>query len=195
MPTWTDKLLQEVIGLILEAYYDPQMSDHSHGFRPRRGCHTALTHIQRTWTGTKWFLQGDITGCFDQIDHDILLSILREHLHDQRFLRLIAGLLKAGYMEEWRYHRTLSGTPQGGVVSPILANLSLQKLDQVVEQEWLPRYNRGEKRKNNPAYHAFSRRIHRLRKQGRTKEAAMLRKQRQHLPSADPKDPDYRRLR
>jgi retron-type reverse transcriptase len=115
MPSWSDKLLQEVIRLMLEAYYEPQFSPHSHGFRPERGCHTALQEIQQTWQGTKWFLEGDITGCFDNLSHEILLSILREKLHDQRFLRLIENLLKAGYLEQWRYHATLSGCPQGGV--------------------------------------------------------------------------------
>ncbi len=77
IPTWSDKLLQEVMRLIMEAYYEPQFSDLSHGFRPQRGCHTALASIQRGWTGTKWFIEGDIKGCFDNIDHEVLLKILR----------------------------------------------------------------------------------------------------------------------
>ena len=105
--------------MILEAYYEPQFSDLSHGFRPHRGCHTALSEVARTWTGTRWFVEGDIKGCFDNIDHDVLLSVLGEKLHDNRFLRLLKYLLKAGYVEDWKYGRTLSGTPQGGVVSPI----------------------------------------------------------------------------
>ena len=98
IPTWTDKLLQEVIRMILEAYYEPQFSDHSHGFRPRRGCHTALSEVARTWTGVRWFVEGDIKGCFDNIDHEVLLAVLGENLHDNRFLRLLKYLLKAGYM-------------------------------------------------------------------------------------------------
>src|SRR5205814_7004814 len=85
LPTWSDKLLQEVMRLLLEAYYEPQFSDHSHGFRPGRGCHTALVEIKHRWRGTKWFIEGDIQGCFDTIDHTILLSILGEKLHDNRF--------------------------------------------------------------------------------------------------------------
>src|SRR5437867_5544419 len=104
LPTWSDKLLQEVIRLILEAYYEPQFSDRSHGFRPGRGCHTALTSIQRSWTGTKWFIEGDIKGCFDNIDHMVLLSILGEKIHDNRFLRLVAHMLQAGYLEKWKYN-------------------------------------------------------------------------------------------
>ena len=96
MPTWSDKLLQEVRRLILEAYSNVQFSDHSQGFRPERGCHWARNEIKTTWTGTKCFIEGDIKGCFDNIDHSVLLSILRENIHDNRFLRLIDGLLKAG---------------------------------------------------------------------------------------------------
>ena len=118
IPTWTDKLLQEVMHSILEAYYEPQFSPRSHGFRPRRGCHTALKEIFHTWTGTRWFIEGDIKGCFDNIDHQVLLSILRDRIHDNRFLILVENLLKAGYLEQWSYRPTLSGTPQGGIVTP-----------------------------------------------------------------------------
>lgn len=132
--TWKDKLVQEVVRLILEAYYEPQFSDSSHGLGPKRGCHTALTVIDRTWQGTKWFIEGDIRGCFYNINHRILMSILREKIQDNRFLRLIESLLKAGYCEQWKYHSTLSGTPQGAIVSPMLANIYLDKLDKFIEQ-------------------------------------------------------------
>ena len=108
LPTWSDKLLQEVMRSILEAYFEPQFSDCSHGFRPRRGCHTALSEVQRGWTGTKWFIEGDIKGAFDNIDHQVLLRVLGEQIHDNRFLELIRRLLQAGYMENWRYGTTLS---------------------------------------------------------------------------------------
>jgi retron-type reverse transcriptase len=117
LPTWSDKLLQEVIRLILEAYYEPRFGDRSHGFRPGRGCHTALTEIQRKWNGTVWFIEGDISDCFGSLDHGLLLSVLAEKIHDGRFLRLIANLLKAGYLEDWRFNDTLSRSPQGGVVT------------------------------------------------------------------------------
>src|SRR5438309_1674069 len=118
MPDWSPKVVQEIVRSILEAYYEPQFSDHSHGFRPRRGCHTALIEIHKQWTGTKWFIEGDIKGCYDNIDHTILMNILRENIHDNRFLRLIEGTLKAGYCEEWTYHPTFSGSPQGGIPTP-----------------------------------------------------------------------------
>ncbi len=195
MPTWSDKLLQEVIRLILEAYYEPQMSDLSHGFRPGRGCHTALSEIKRTWTGTKWWIEGDITGCFDNLNHSVMMAILKEKLHDNRFLRLLDNLLKAGYLEEWSYHRTLSGTPQGGVVSPILANIYMDKLDQFIEKMLLPKYNRKEARKYNPDYQRIQRKAIELRRRGMRKEAAKLRKQQLQLPYRDPHDAEYRRLR
>ena len=117
LPSWSDKLLQEVIRMLLEAYYEPQFSDHSHGFRAGRGCHSALQSIYPGWRGTTWFIEGDIAQCFDRLDHSILHGILAENIHDNRFLRLIDGLLQAGYLEEWRYHATLSGSPQGGLCS------------------------------------------------------------------------------
>ncbi len=195
IPTWSDKLLQEVLRLILETYYEPQFSDHSHGFRPKRGCHTALREIYHEWVGTAWFVEGDIQGCFDNLDHSVLLGILAEKIHDGRFLRLIANLLQAGYLEDWRYHKTLSGSPQGGVVSPVLANIYLDRLDRFVETVLLPQYNRGIRRRLNPTYNSVSGRAKYLAKTGRKKEAARLRKLRRTLPSIDPSDPEYRRLR
>src|SRR6266566_1785323 len=101
--SWSDKLVQEVIRLLLDAYLEPQFSPHSHGFRPERGCHTALREIYHNWVGTVWFIEGDISKCFDALSHELLLSILRETIKDERFIRLISGLLKAGYLEEWRW--------------------------------------------------------------------------------------------
>lgn len=196
IPTWRDKLLQEVIRSILEAYYEPQFSYDSHGFRPNRGCHTALTFVKRYWKGTKWFLEGDIKGCFDSIDHSILLNTLKERFHDNRFIRLLEGLLKAGYCEDWRFRPTLSGTPQGGIVSPILANIYLDKLDKFIET-LLPVYNRVNLRQSNRLYHNLINKVYRLRKQGKTKEAAILSKEvkAMSLASQEENDPNYRRLR
>jgi hypothetical protein len=115
LPSWSDKLVGEVIRLLLEAYYEPQFSDRSHGFRPRRGCHTALTEVENTWTGTTWFIEGDISDCFGTLDHEVMLSELTEKIHDNRFLRLLRNMLKAGYLEDWVYNATLSGAPQGSL--------------------------------------------------------------------------------
>ena len=118
LPSWSDKLVGEVVRLLLEAYYEPRFSGRSHGFRKGRGCHTALREIQSIWTGTTWFIEGDISDCFGSLDHDVMTRILAEKIHDQRFLRLIGSMLKAGFLEDWQYHETLSGSPQGGVVTP-----------------------------------------------------------------------------
>jgi group II intron reverse transcriptase/maturase len=195
IPTWSDKLLQEVIRLLLEAYYEPQFSDRSHGFRPNRGCHTALSEIKRTWTGTTWFIEADISGCFDNIDHSVLLSILQKKIHDNRFLGLVAQLLKAGYLEDWKYDATYSGTPQGGVVSPVLANIYLDRLDRFVENVLLPGYNRGGERRRNPEYNRLALKAKYLRSTGRAKEATEYRRHLRSLPFNDTHDPDYRRLR
>jgi group II intron reverse transcriptase/maturase len=195
VPTWSDKLLQEVLRLLLEAYYEPQFSPTSHGFRPHRGCHTALQEIYHTWVGTKWFIEGDIAQCFDALDHSVLLAILRENIHDNRFLRLLEHLLHAGYLEDWRYHTTLSGSPQGSGVSPLLANLYLTQLDRFVEQTLLPQYTQGHRRRPNPAWQRLQQRARWLRKQGHPEEARYIRYQMQQLPSLDPNDPGYRRLR
>src|SRR4249920_815944 len=138
IPSWSDKLAGEVVRLLLEAYYEPGFSDRSHGFRKGRGCHTALREIQQTWTGTVWFIEADIADCFGTLDHNVMVTILSEKIRDNRFLRLIRNMLKAGYLEDWRYHQTLSGSPQGGVVSPILSNIYLSKLDNYVETVLIP---------------------------------------------------------
>jgi group II intron reverse transcriptase/maturase len=195
IPTWRDKLLQEVVRSLLDAYYEPQFSDSSHGFRPGRGCHTALTAIANTWAGTKWFIEGDIKGCFDNIDRNVLLSILQETIHDNRFLRLVDQLLQAGYVKDWKRHPTLSGTPQGGIVSPILSNVYLDRLDRFVEQTLIPEYTRGTHRGPNPAYFNKRREARRHSRHGRAQEAVACRKEMRRLPSVDPNDPDYRRLR
>jgi len=194
LPTWSDKLLQEVIRSLLEAYYEPQFSPHSHGFRAGRGCHTALGEITRHWRGVKWYIEGDLVQCFDRLDHTVLLGILSEQLHDNRFLRLLANLLKAGYLEDWKYHATLSGSPQGGVISPILSNVYLDKLDQFAETVLLPAYNHGDRRKRYPPYMALLNAARRQWDAGHPDEARRLRQQAQRLASRDPGDPAFRRL-
>jgi group II intron reverse transcriptase/maturase len=195
LPSWSDKLAGEVVRLLLEAIYEPQFSRWSHGFRRNRGCHTALRDIQNTWTGTTWFIEGDISDCFGSLDHEILLRILAEKIHDQRFLRLIRNMLKAGYLEDWEYRDSLSGCPQGGVVSPILSNVYLDKLDKFVEQELIPQYTRGTRRKCNPEYDRIQYQRARARKRGDRAAARDLEKQLRSLPASDPMDPGYRRLK
>src|SRR5713101_3187439 len=195
IPVWSDKLLQEVLRSILEAYYEPQFSPRSHGFRPGRGCHSALTEIQQQWTGTRWFIEGDIAKYFDTINHELLMKILGEHIHDNRFLQLISNLLQAGYMEDWAYHTTLSGTPQGGVISPLLSNIYLNKFDQFVEKVLVPDYTQGNRRRENPAYARVRGTLKRMKQKGKKEGVKSLLQQRRQLPSSDPNDPGYKRLR
>jgi group II intron reverse transcriptase/maturase len=194
LPSWSDKLVGEVVRLLLEAYYEPQFSGRSHGFRKGRGCHTALREVQDSWRGTVWFIEGDIADCFGSFDHEVMLSILAEKIFDNRFLRLIRNMLKAGYLEDWEYHDTLSGTPQGGVVSPVLSNIYLHKLDEFVERELIPQYTRGSCRRGNPEYHRIEGRLWWARQRGDRERARDLAKQMRTLPSKDPADPSYRRL-
>jgi group II intron reverse transcriptase/maturase len=186
LPTWSDKLVGEVIRLLLETYYEPQFSDRSHGFRPRRGCHTALTDVANTWTGTTWFIEGDISDCFGSFDHDVMLTILSKNIHDNRFLRLMRNMLEAGYMEDWTWKATLSGSPQGGVTSPVLSNIYLHKLDRFVEQDLIPEHTRGTHRKHNPEYHKWSGVIERARKHEDRDTVREARKRRRPLPPRTP---------
>jgi group II intron reverse transcriptase/maturase len=202
LPSWTDKLVGEVIRLLLEAYYEPQFSDRSHGFRPRRGCHTALSEISHNWTGTTWFIEGDISDCFGSLDHSFLLKVLGEKILDNRFLRLIEQMLKAGYIEDWEWNATLSGAPQGGVLSPLLSNIYMDRLDKFAETVLIPEYTRGKARKKNLTYQKVEnaiwntrQRLARRKEHVETAEIRELRKQLRRLPVGDPNDPGYRRLR
>ena len=194
MPVWSDKLVQEVIRQILEAYFEPQFSNQSHGFRPNRGCHTALREVYRKWNGIVWFIEGDIAQCFDKLSHEKLIELLRRHIHDERFIRLVQQLLDAGYMEEWSYNQTLSGVPQGGIVSPLLANILLNELDTFVETVLIPRYTRGTRRSANPEYRRLIALSWLHRKRGNVERAKELKRQAQKLPSKKMDDPNYRRL-
>ncbi len=195
LPSWSSKVMQEVVRQLLDAYFEPTFSDHSHGFRPGRGPHTALSEIVHGWKGVHWVIEGDISDCFGRLDHQVLLNILAECIHDNRFLRLIRHMLQAGYLEEWRWHETLSGAPQGGVCSPVLSNIYLDKLDKFVETVLLPKYNQEKRRGKNPAYQRIENAIARAKRKGDRQAVRALRKQRRRLPSQDPQDPSYRRLR
>lgn len=195
VPGWKDKLLQEVLRMVLAAYYEPQFSTTSHGFRAGRGCHTALQSIMYSWHGTKWYIEGDIKGCFDQISHEKLLEIMGRNLKDQRLLKLLREMLEAGYMEDWHYHQNYSGTPQGGILSPLLANVFLNELDKYVEEELIPRHNRGKQRRRNSEYERLTREMIKARKEGKIKQYKTLEQQRRRTPTGDHTDPGYRRLR
>ena len=205
IPAFEDKLVQEVVRMILEAIYEGHFETTSHGFRPKRSCHTALLHIQKTFSGAKWFIEGDIKGFFDNIDHDVLVGILRERISDDRFIRLIRKFLKAGYVEDWTFHNTYSGTPQGGIVSPILANIYLDKLDKYVK-EYIQHFDKGTKRRpgkeSNDLANERKRTVRKLKKvKDGTEKAALvarlkaIEQERAAFPSGDEMDGSYRRLK
>lgn len=205
IPAFEDKLVQEVVRMILEAIYEGHFETTSHGFRPKRSCHTALLHIQKTFSGAKWFIEGDIKGFFDNIDHDVLVQILRERISDDRFIRLIRKFLKAGYVEDWTFHNTYSGMPQGGIVSPILANIYLDKLDKYVK-EYIRHFDMGTKRRpgkeSNDLANERKRTVRKLKKvKDGTEKAALvarlkaIEQERAAFPSGDEMDGSYRRLK
>jgi group II intron reverse transcriptase/maturase len=195
IPNFSEKLVQEALRLLLEAYYEPRFSNNSHGFRPGRGCHTALASIKERFKGTTWFIEGDIRGCFDNVDHEVLMEILSRDIHDGRLLNLIRMTLQAGYMEDWQFHQTYSGTPQGGIISPLLANIYLHELDMFIEEKLIPKYTRGERRAPNLEYIRVTHRIRNARKRGDNELVKELEQQRRQLPSQDTHDPNFRRLR
>jgi group II intron reverse transcriptase/maturase len=195
MPPWSDKLVAEVVRMLLDAYYDGGFSDRSHGFRTGRGCHTALDEVASVWTGTHWFVEGDLADYFGSLDHTIMVSALAVKIHDGRFLQLINRMLQAGYLEDWRWNATLSGAPQGGIASPVLSNIYLDRFDQFVEQQLIPEYTRGKKRRTEPRCHRVESQIAKAKRHGDRDAVRALRRLRRRLPSQDPNDPDYRRLR
>jgi len=209
IPTVEDRLVQEVVRVILAAIYEPVFSRHSHGFRPGRSCHTALEEIRNTWTGVKWLIEVDVRGFFDNIDHDILLRLLARRIDDPRFIGVIEQMLKAGCLDDWVFERTYSGTPQGGVVSPMLANIYLHELD-LFMAEMTAGFDHGATRRAHPAYAALTRRILHFRREidalradgadeaevrACLKRIKAIEQERRTIPSVDPMDPNFRRLR
>ena len=205
IPSVNDKLVQEVLRMILESIFERQFEDSSHGFRPRRSCHTALMQVQRNFMATKWFIEGDIRGFFDNINHDVMIGILRERIQDERFIRLVRKFLNAGYLEDWVFKKTYSGTPQGGIVSPMLANIYLDKLDKFMK-EYRAKFDKGSKRKDNVEYFRLSRKIAKLayklesvkdesEKRSRIEKINAVRKERLALSSVDEMDNGYKRIK
>ena len=198
VPSFKDKIVQDIIRMYLEAIYEPIFSDRSHGFRPNRSCHTALQQLNKGFNGIKWFIEGDIKGCFDNIDHAALLSILSRKIKDSRFINLIRKFLKAGYMEDWKYYATYSGTPQGGILSPILANIYLNELDLKME-ELKKEFDKPARYTRTHEYNAKSWQIEKIRHKINKSEDAdekailiselrQLRKELRKIPAKDPSD-------
>jgi group II intron reverse transcriptase/maturase len=205
VPAFNDKLVQEVVRKILETIYEEHFEYTSHGFRPNRSCHTALAQVQKAFNGAKWFIEGDIKGFFDNINHDVLIRILEERICDERFIRLIRKFLNAGFIEDWKFHKTYSGTPQGGIVSPMLANIYLDKLDKYVK-EYIQNFDKGDKRRPSGVRRDFEnarkRTVRKLKSVKDESERAVLiqkikadEKERATFPSCDEMDESYKRLK
>lgn len=208
IPSFDDKLVQEIVRMILESIYEPTFSKRSHGFRPNRSCHTALLQVRDKFTAVKWFIEGDIHSFFDTIDHTVMVNILRKRIQDEYFLALMWKFLKAGYLENWVYHKTYSGTPQGSIISPILSNIYLNEFDQYMEN-YMAKFNQGKMRERNIPYFQIKEKARWLRrKYTPEKWAAMTdeeksttlksikeyRHQMQKLPSYNQMDPNFKRL-
>ena len=204
IPSFDDKLVQECVRLLLEAVYEGGFAKTSHGFRPNHSCHTALSQAQVCFTGVKWFVEGDIKGFFDNINHEVMIGILAERIKDEKFLRLIRKFLKAGYLEDWQYHNTYSGTPQGGIISPILANIYLDKLDRYME-ELKKRFDKGAVRAVYPETYELEKKrgvlAKKLRntnseeeKQVLTEKIREIDRKKLTIPYSDPFDTSFKRL-
>ena len=205
IPAFEDKLLQEAVRMVLEAIYEGQFENTSHGFRPKRSCHTALAQLQTTFSGVKWFVEGDIQGFFDNINHQILIDTLKERISDDRFIRLIRKFLNAGYLENWKFHNSYSGTPQGGIASPILANIYLDKLDKYMK-DYIEKFDKGKGRKKCKQTIVLGSKRSRIRKKLKvvkdpTERAELIKqhkscqKESMLFPSGEEMDTDYKRLK
>jgi len=206
IPSFVDKLVQEVIRLILEAIYEPNFSDRSHGFRPNKSCHTALLQAKKVFNGAKWWIEGDIKGFFDNIEHHRLIKLLRKRIKDEKFINLIWKFLRAGYLEDWKFFKTYSGTPQGGIVSPILANIYLHEFDLFME-EYKINFDKGNGRAENKKYSAYTSKISNIERRLKRnfklteevreeliREKKKLLKERSQLEAKEQMDPNYRRI-
>ena len=187
--------------MILEAIYEPIFKENSHGFRPSKGCHTALMQIKEEWTGITWVVEGDIKGFFDNVNHEILINILRKKIKDERFLNLIRKFLKAGYIENNIKYNTYGGTPQGGIISPILANIYLHEWDCFIETK-IKEFNKGVKRRTHPQYQLWMSRYRKARdKYKKTNDMQYKIKmeqaleQRNKYPSLDFFDENFKRMK
>ena len=194
-PNGKDKLVQEAVRIILECIYEPTFSNLSHGFRPKRSTQSAIAEVE-AWRGTIWFIEGDISACFDEIDHRTLETILRERISDERFIRLINKILKAGYFDmQHIYYGTKTGNAQGSCCSPILCNIYLDKLDRfminIIEMDTLGKY-----RKQNPNYTKARYQYKKAISNDCDPETIKhLKGEMENIPNTDRYDPNFRRVR
>ena len=177
-----DKIVQTAMLLALEAIFEPSFHTHSHGFRPGKGCHTALKEVKNTFAGVNWFIEGDISKCFDSFDHKLLIQAVARRIDDKGFIDLLHKALRAGYLFQGKFFSPSLGTPQGSIVSPILCNILLHYLD-VFILTLKEDFDTGTRRKTNPQW----RKLTRL---GRLDIVHQM-----NIGSRQAKDPEYKRMR
>ena len=185
--------MQEVVKMVLEAIYEESLNTLRMVSVPKRSCHTALKQIEKSFCGVKWYIEGDIKGFFDNINHDVMIGILEERINDVRFIRLIRKFLNAGYIEDWKYFHTYNGTPQGGIISPVLANIYLDKLDRFME-DIIKRDTMGKYRRQNPEYSKLRYQLNKAISAHDIKEIKRLRKELRSTSSVDNFDSSFRRV-
>jgi len=193
-PNGKDKLVQECVRMILDCIYEPTFSNLSHGYRPNRSIHSAIAQIE-TWKATTWFIEGDISACFDEVDHRTLENILKERINDAKFIRLINKLLKAGYFDtDLNLFKTKLGTGQGSICSPILANIYLDKFDRCMENI-IERDTKGSYRKQNPEYAKVRYQLKKAKENKDGKAVKSLSKKLNSLSANDMMDSNFRRIK
>jgi group II intron reverse transcriptase/maturase len=170
IPAIRDRVVQAAIAQVLEALYEPIFRDCSYGFRPNRNTIQALRQVAQAFqAGATWSIEGDLVKCFDSIPHGVILNCLRKRIKDERFIDLVRKMLEAGVMEEERFSPTYSGTPQGGLASPILSNIVLHEFDCYLEDEWQanppPLTPKQQNARTNPEYARLKRSLVRWRGQ------------------------------
>jgi len=193
-PNGKDKIIQECIRMVLDCIYEPTFSNLSHGYRPNRSIHSAIAQVE-TWSSSTWLIEGDISACFDEVDHRMLESILRERINDERFIRLINKLLRAGYLDtDLSLTDSKLGTGQGSICSPIFANIYLDKLDRFVE-EIITRETKGKNRKLSPEYQKLRYQLRKAEASGDVESVKSITKQLNLIPSIDLMDKSFVRVR
>jgi group II intron reverse transcriptase/maturase len=192
IPTLKDRIVQQALRMALEPIFEADFKPFSHGFRQHRSTHTALQEVVRNYPPASWIIEGDIEGFYDNLPHDLLLEQVRRRIADEKVIGLIGKFLKAGYLENWRFHSTYSGVPQGGIVSPLLSNIFGHQLDLFMEDELGANRLQTQSEKNaraNPEYRRISTQISRLRGKLRESddkavylELKELEERRKHVP-------------
>uniref|UniRef100_UPI001FA6C0EA hypothetical protein n=1 Tax=Ciborinia camelliae TaxID=647257 RepID=UPI001FA6C0EA len=188
-----DKVVLEVMRMILEAIFETTFSDNSHGFRPKRNSHTALRQVKTQFGAVTTYIEGDISKCFDSFDHKILIDLVKRRVSDTRFIQLIWKALRAGYMEFHTSQHSIIDTLQGSIVSPLLANIYLHELDLYIEK-LKTNYDKGGVASKNPEYRKLEYQRSKANKAGDSTLGKKYLKRMQQTNSRLTNDPKFRRI-